>query len=42
MTDRLQQLELQAAKLAAEIAVLKAGKPAPPPPPREMKSASSR
>jgi hypothetical protein len=33
MTDRLQQLELQAAKLAAEIAVLKAGKPAPPPPP---------
>jgi hypothetical protein len=36
MTDRLQQLELQAAALNAEIAKLKAEQPAPPPrPPRD-------
>jgi hypothetical protein len=35
MTDRLQQLEQQAAALSAEIAALKAGRTAPLPPPRE-------
>jgi hypothetical protein len=35
MTDRLQQLEQQAAAILSEIAVLKAGKAAPPPPPRD-------
>ena len=35
MNDRLAQLELQAAALASEIAALKAGKAAPPPPPRD-------